>query len=144
MYEGVQNSVYLALNCNTMYYTILYTNTKLFYSIYYCAILYYIINIIGAQNSVDLAQNLIWDMKAIDSLNREHMKKEGVSMRENPPGSIPGNIPWSPKKVSEVPGEYDLVENSGKISIPATVAGAILGKRCMDIITTFAILTNVM
>ena len=59
-------------------------------------------------------------MIAIDSINRENNKNKGGE-------NFPGNIPWSPKKVSEVPGEYDLVENSCRISIPATAAGAILG-----------------
>ena len=63
----------------------------------------------GSLNSVDLAQNLLWDMFAIESLNsknREATKQKGLSYADDP-----NIIPWNPKHASENPGEYDSIEN---------------------------------
>lgn len=37
-------------------------------------------------------------------------------------------VVWSPKAASEKPGEYDEVEVSGKITVPASAGGLILGR----------------
>lgn len=87
-----------------------------------------IVYISGPINSVDLAQNLLWDMFAIESLNSKHRTSEGVKQKALSYADDPNIIPWNPKSASENPGEYDTIPNKCKLTIPATAAGAVLGK----------------
>jgi RNA-binding protein Nova len=70
-----------------------------------------IILISGSQNSVDLAQNLLWDMFALN------VSSNGKK-----------NVTWSPRVASQSPGEYDEISVVGKITIPATAGGLLLGR----------------
>jgi len=70
-----------------------------------------IILISGSHNSVDLAQNLLFDMFA---LNASATEKKSVV--------------WSPRAASQAPGEYDEVLVSAKITVAAGAGGLLLGR----------------
>lgn len=72
-----------------------------------------IILISGDLSSVDLTQNLLWDMFAINASAAASDKKA---------------VTWSPKATSSHPGEFDEIEVSAKIAIPASAGGLVLGR----------------
>jgi RNA-binding protein Nova len=70
-----------------------------------------VILVAGPANSVELAQTLIWDMMALNA------KADGDK-----------SVTWSPQAAIDNPGDYDNVMLSGKVTIPATAGGLILGR----------------
>jgi len=72
-----------------------------------------IILVSGNHNSVDLTQNLLWDMFALNSSASSAERK---------------TITWSPRATSQTPGEYDDVEVSAKIAVSASAGGLVLGR----------------
>ena len=75
-----------------------------------------IILIQGSNNSVDLAQNLLWDLLAINAGGAASKTSRAAA------------VTWSPRTNSETPGLYDDEYVEGKITIPASAAGVVLGR----------------
>lgn len=72
-----------------------------------------IILVSGSHNSVDLTQNLLWDMFALNASASAAERK---------------TITWSPRATSATPGEYDEIEVSAKIAVSASAGGLVLGR----------------
>lgn len=72
-----------------------------------------VVLITGTKVAVSLAQTLIWEMIAINSSSKNNDEERAT---------------WAPKDVLGNLGEHAGVEVSGKVSIPATAGGLILGK----------------
>jgi RNA-binding protein Nova len=70
-----------------------------------------VILVTGPVKSVDLAQALIWDMMYLNA------KVDGDK-----------SITWSAQTAMDGLGQYDDIQLSGKITIPASAGGAILGR----------------
>ena len=70
-----------------------------------------IILVSGAEEAVDAAQTLVWNMIALNT------KADGDK-----------TVSWSPRAASESPDEYEDITVTGKISIPAAAGGLVLGR----------------
>eukprot|EP01040_Poterioochromonas_malhamensis_P021056 gene21056-25310_t len=71
------------------------------------------IYITGSEASVNLAQSLIWEM----------IGQQTYAQNENN-----RSLAWHPTVAKNNPGEYDQIEVEGKLTIPATAGGMIVGK----------------
>lgn len=71
------------------------------------------IYITGSEASVNLAQSLIWEM----------IGQQTFAQNENN-----RSLAWHPTVAKNNPGEYDQIEVEGKLTIPATAGGMIVGK----------------
>jgi hypothetical protein len=69
--------------------------------------------ITGSGNAVNLAQALIWEM---------------IGQQTHAVNSGDHSIAWHPSAAKSNPGEHDDVRVEGKITIPASAAGLIVGK----------------
>jgi predicted PilT family ATPase len=72
-----------------------------------------VIFITGTDAAVSLAQSLIWEMLG----HQTNSTTKGLK-----------TVPWSPVYAKEHPGEFDNIEVEGKITIPASAGGLIVGK----------------
>lgn len=70
-----------------------------------------IILVSGSEESVDAAQKLVWSMMALN------VRANGDK-----------TVSWSPREASESSDDFEDVIVTGKISIPATAGGLILGR----------------
>lgn len=70
-----------------------------------------IILVSGNEDAVDAAQTLVWNMIGLN------VKAEGDK-----------TVSWSPRASSESPEEHEDVTVTGKISIPASAGGLVLGR----------------
>lgn len=77
-----------------------------------------VVYIKGTLASVTLAQSLVWEM----------IGQQAFADKE--PTNLGGrrNLNWDPAVAKENPGEYDDVEVENRISIPQSVAGAVIGR----------------
>jgi len=73
-----------------------------------------VVYITGSEDAVTSAQSLIWEMIAM--MNTAQDQRSGKSME------------WSPSATFSDPGAHDEVAVEGKITIPASAAGLIIGK----------------
>jgi RNA-binding protein Nova len=68
-----------------------------------------VVYITGTEGEVSLAQSLVWEMVGQQAFDDD-------------------SLTWEPSVAKENPGEFDSVEVEGKVAVPASFSGFILGK----------------